>query len=91
MLRRIKIEVEEMKIRVADDKVNGNGKLPVIKCGSCGAEIMLVPDVKLMSDAIEAHVAKHKQKVKDAEEAEVEAERIRNDLIVKVLDKAGGI
>jgi hypothetical protein len=36
---------------------------------------------------IENHAYAHKQKVKDHEEAE--AERIRNDLIVKILEKAG--
>ncbi len=41
-----------------------------------------------MSEAIEAHVEEHKQKVKDPKEAEAEAECIRDDLIVKVLDKA---
>ena len=91
VLRRIKIGVEEMPIRVADDKGDGNGKVPVIKCGSCGAEIMLVPDVKLISEAIEAHVAKHMQKVKDPDQAEVEAERVRDDLIAKLLYKASGI
>ena len=49
---------------------------------------MLVPNLKLMSEAIEAHIEKHEKKVKDPREAEAEAERIRTDLIVKVLDKA---
>lgn len=44
--------------------------------------------VKLMSEAIEAHVPKHKQKVKDPKAAEAEAERISDDLITQVLDKA---
>ena len=41
-----------------------------------------------MSEAIEAHVETHKQKVKDPKEAEAEAERIRDDLIAQVLEKA---
>lgn len=49
---------------------------------------MLVPNVKLMSTAIEAHVEEHKKKIKDPDKAEAEAERIRDDLIVKVFDKA---
>jgi hypothetical protein len=61
--------------------------LPVIKC-SCGAEILLVPNVKKMNDAIEAHVLEHTKKLKNAKEAEAEAERVRSDLITKVLDKA---
>ena len=79
-----------MRVHVSKKKPNGNAGLPVIKC-SCGAEILLVPDVKLMSEAIEAHVEEHKQKVKDPKEAEAEAERIRDDLIVKVLNKASKI
>jgi hypothetical protein len=41
-----------------------------------------------MGKAIESHVAKHKKEVKDPEEAEALAERLRDDLIVQVLDKA---
>ncbi len=49
---------------------------------------MLVPNVKKMGETIENHADSHKQKVKDPEEAEAEAERVRNDLIVKILEKA---
>jgi len=38
-----------------------------------------------MSEAIEAHVEKHKQKIKDPKAAEAEAECIRADLITQVL------
>jgi hypothetical protein len=61
--------------------------LPVIKC-SCGAEILLIPNVTKMNDAIEAHVLEHSKKLKNAKEAEAEAERVRSDLITKVLEKA---
>ena len=61
--------------------------LPVIKC-SCGAEILLVPNVKEMNEAIEAHILEHTKKIKSLKEAEAEAERIRDDLIIKVLEKA---
>ena len=47
---------------------------------------MLVPNVKLMSEIIEAHVEKHKQKIKDPKAAE--AEHIRVDLVTQVLEKA---
>ena len=67
----------------------GNGKLPIIKCDSCGAEILLVPNVKLMSQAIEAHVAKHRKK--DPALAELEAERLRDNLIIKAFDKASSM
>ncbi len=61
--------------------------LPTIKC-ACGAEILLVPDVKLMSKALEAHVEEHTRKNKNAKEAESEAQAIMDDLITKVLIKA---
>jgi hypothetical protein len=67
-------------------KVRGTS-LPVIEC-SCGAQILLVPNVKKMSAAIEAHIVEHTKKIKDAKKAEVEAERIRDDLITKVLEMA---
>ncbi len=62
----------------------------MIKC-SCGKEILLVPDVELMGEAIEAHVKEHKKKVKEAKDAEVEAERIRDFLIEKVFRKASSL
>ena len=76
-----------MNVHVSKKKPNDNVGLSAIKC-SCGAKILLVPNVKLMSEAIEAHVEEHKQKIKDPKEAEVEAENIRTDLIIKVLNKA---
>ena len=35
--------------------------LPLIKC-ECGAEILVVPDLRAMNRAINTHVAKHKQR-----------------------------
>ena len=68
-------------------KRSGSNTLPTIKC-LCGAEIAMLPDVKQMSQAIEAHILKHKKKIKDPKEAEVEAERIRDELIKQILEKA---
>ena len=63
-------------------------KMPVIKCSSCGAEIKLVPDVKLMGEAIEAHVETHRLRAKDSAFTESQAELIRDDLIKQVFDSA---
>jgi hypothetical protein len=49
---------------------------------------MLVPNVTIMSEAIEAHVEQHKQKIKDPKAAQEEGERVRADLITQVLEKA---
>ena len=36
-------------------------RLPTIKC-ECGTEILLLPDLKAMDRAIDAHVAEHRKK-----------------------------
>ena len=41
-----------------------------------------------MNEAIEAHINEHTKKLKTPKEAEAEAERIRDDLIIQVLEKA---
>ena len=62
--------------------------LPLIKC-RCGAEILLVPNVKLMSKVIEEHSEAHKKKIKNRKEAMTEAEKVQEDLLAKVFSKAG--
>ncbi len=64
--------------------------LPTIKC-ECGQEILLVPDVKVMGKAIEAHAEWHKNREKDPAKAEEKANRVRDDLTAKVLQKAASI
>jgi hypothetical protein len=78
---------EALSVRVPKEKTAIEGGLSAIKC-LCGAVILLVPNVRAMSEAIESHVAKHLQKVKDPKEARAEAERVRDDLITKLLEKA---
>jgi hypothetical protein len=77
-----------MKVPQKPKKAADTSGLPIIEC-SCGVEILLVPNVKKMNEAIEAHILEHTKKIKDAKEAEAEAERVRSDLIIKVLEKAG--
>ena len=48
----------------------------------------MVPDARQMSEAIEAHVEAHVKKIENQKEANVEAERIRDDLIAKAFSKA---
>jgi len=75
--------VPQKKSRKATD----NSHLPTVKC-SCGAKILLIPDVKKMNQAIEDHILAHTKNIQNVKEAEAEAERIRNELIIKVLDLA---
>ncbi len=76
-----------MSIRGSKKKKAADAGLPLIEC-FCGAKILLVPNVNLMSEAIEAHVEEHTKEIEDPKAAEAEAERVRNDLIIKVLSKA---
>jgi hypothetical protein len=57
--------------------------LSVITC-ECGYQILLVPDVQAMSQAIERHVLEHKNKGAN----EAEASRIEDALISQVFDQA---
>jgi hypothetical protein len=68
-------------------KIGAGEHVPTIKC-SCGFEILLVHSARVLSEAIESHVEDHKQKVKDPEVSEAEAERIRVDLITQAFEEA---
>jgi hypothetical protein len=59
--------------------------MDTIKC-ECGFEILLLPDVKTMGNAIEAHVTQHIRKLKPSASA-AEAESLRDALIVQVFSK----
>jgi hypothetical protein len=59
----------------------------LVRC-ECGFEVLLVPDVKLMAKAIEAHAAQHGEREKDPAKAASEKERIETDLIAKTLNAA---
>lgn len=72
------------------NKKRPSGSMPVIEC-FCGKRILLVPDVKKMGAAIEAHAKEHAKNFSTEEEQEKEAERVRNDLIAKVLAKASDV
>ena len=58
-----------------------------VKC-ECGTEILILPDVKTLGNAIEAHVTQHIQKMKTpAPAAAAEAESLRDTLIAQVFSK----
>ena len=58
-----------------------------VRC-ECGEEILLLPDVKKMSEAIEVHVALHLEGVQGQPCTALEAERLRDALIIQVLRMA---
>jgi hypothetical protein len=59
--------------------------MDTIKC-ECGEEILLLPDVRAMGEAIEIHVAMHMQRSKALADPDGEAERLRDDLIAQVFN-----
>jgi len=87
MVSELFIENRSLPTISKSTKKTDNDGLSAIKC-LCGEIILLVPNVEVMSKAIETHVAKHMQEVKDPKEAEAIAEHIRDDLIIQVLEKA---
>jgi hypothetical protein len=87
MVSELFIENRSLPTIPKSEKKTYNDGLSAIKC-LCGEIILVVPNVKLMSKAIQTHVAKHKQEVKDPKEAEAIAEHIRDNLIIQVLEKA---
>jgi hypothetical protein len=62
-------------------------RLPLLKC-ECDAEILLLPDLKVMNHAIEVHVAEHRKKEKDPHKAAAIASHIRKILVEELLKKA---
>ena len=57
-----------------------------VKC-ECGKEILLLPDLKEMSNALEAHVLEHCKREKDPAKAICESDRLWNLLIAAVFQK----
>jgi len=60
---------------------------PLIRC-ECGFEILLVPNLKIMTKAIEAHAAEHRKREKDPTKAAFEEERIQAILNAQALSRA---
>ncbi len=55
--------ITEGKFAEADERLKEC--LPIINC-ECGAEILVVPDLQAMNNAIKRHVAKHRKLEKEA-------------------------
>jgi len=60
--------------------------LATIQC-ECGKQILLIPDVKAMAQAIRNHASEHKDVQKDRQKAKSEANRIEDLLTTQVLEK----
>ncbi|MGD0645689.1 MAG: hypothetical protein ABSA75_12360 [Candidatus Bathyarchaeia archaeon] len=62
-------------------------QLVLIEC-ECGTKILLLPDLKEMNQAIEAHVTAHKKMEKSNRKAEITARKIRQNLTKQIIAKA---
>jgi hypothetical protein len=62
-------------------------QLPLIEC-ECGAKILLLPDIKEMNRAIEAHVVMHQKMEIFSKKAKITVGRIRQNLAKQVILKA---
>jgi hypothetical protein len=58
-----------------------------IRC-ECGAEILLLPDIKEMGRCIESHAEEHRKKEQNPDKGKVAFEYIENFLVKLVLEKA---
>ena len=60
--------VENAKGAKTKSRIRSKKPMPLIKC-ECGTEILLLPDLKAMDRAIQAHVARHRKKGNDSSKA----------------------
>ena len=69
--------------------LNSRGKkLPTIKC-TCGAEILVMPDLDAMNQAIQNHMAKHKKTNRPSAEGTEEESILEQFLVEQLLRIAG--
>jgi hypothetical protein len=65
------------------NKAPANKTLAVITC-ECGKELLLLPDLKAMAQAIDAHICEHIQKIDDPAQAASESNRLWDTLIASI-------
>jgi hypothetical protein len=88
------VPYDDNKLRAIYQKVieepNKNAaKKGFIKCPECGEEILMIPTLRMMHEAIENHVRKHKESLKEDPIKEHQtAILIRLSLMVQVLHYA---
>jgi len=71
------------------NKTDAEKKLHKITC-TCGAEILLIPDVQMMNEAIERHVEEHKSNLPPKERSDYE-QKIRDYLISQIFEKVSAL
>jgi hypothetical protein len=84
--KKFKSQIEEkiyQRLTLHRNKYSSNS----IWC-ECGAEILLIPNVKEMGRCIESHAEEHQKKEQNPADGKAAFEYIENFLIKKVLEKA---
>jgi hypothetical protein len=55
--QRTKLKINPIDVNT--DKAQTNPNMPIVKC-TCGAKILVVPDLTAMNKALKSHMAEHK-------------------------------
>ena len=58
-------KLREIYTKVVEEPNRCTIRKGFIRCPECGEEILMIPTLRVMSDAIENHVQKHKEHLKD--------------------------
>lgn len=67
--------------------INANGGMPLIRC-LCGAKILLIPDMRAMSRAVENHVDEHIRMNQKTKKSYIPPVKVRKILVEQILEKA---
>ena len=81
--------LEEMYLKVVTGPNDNHLRRGFIKCPECGDEILMIPTLRQMNQAIENHVKVHKEILSDRPfQKQQTAMQIRLDLAHQVLEQA---
>ncbi len=81
--------LEEMYLKVVTGPNDSYLRRGLIKCPECGGEMLMIPTLRKMNQAIENHVKVHKELLKDRPLLKQhKAMQIRLDLAQQVLQQA---
>ncbi len=69
---------DKTQIRKSETQSKKTSTMPIFKC-SCGASILIVPDLPEMDKAIKMHMIEHKR---------VTGQRLKEDIIIQFILKA---
>jgi len=68
------------------DDCNPPKKGSTIKC-ECGFEIIVIPDMEIVGNTIDAHVEEHRKKQKDPSKSEITGKHFQDYLFKKLFEK----